>query len=80
MLALGDLYLKGFIMVVWDPSVYKCKKKDLFNFFLSKTMKRVSLYGGNTFTSAQPTELKLISIYSFNQEINFPVHSNDIIK
>ena len=55
MLALGDLYLKGFIIVVGDPSVYKCKKKDLLNFFLSKTMKRVSLNGGNTFTRAQPT-------------------------
>lgn len=55
MLPLGDLYLKGFILVVGDPSVYKCKKKDLFNFFLSKTIKRVSLNGGNTFTRAQPT-------------------------
>ena len=55
MLALGHLYLKGFIMVVGDPSVHICKKRDLLNLFLVKIMKRVSLYGSNTFTRFQPT-------------------------
>ena len=39
MLALGHLYLKGFIIVVGDASVYKYKKKTFFTFFYPRPRK-----------------------------------------